>query len=105
MTTREVISHPDHVDPGRRAKERAALAAVLTSATFENKPRLANLLKYICEKHFDGDTDAIKEYSIATDGFGRSHWAARPPDSFVRVEAFRIPNKLREFYEGEGADH
>jgi hypothetical protein len=61
MTTREAISHPDHVDPGRRAKERAALAAVLTSATFENKPRLANLLKYICEKHFDGDTDAIKE--------------------------------------------
>jgi len=105
MTTREAISHPDHVDPGRRAKERAALAAVLTSATFENKPRLANLLKYICEKHFDGDTDAIKEYSIATDVFGRSHSFDQATDSIVRVEVFRLRKKLREFYEGEGADH
>jgi hypothetical protein len=105
MTTREAISHPDHVDPGRRAKERAALAAVLTSATFENKPRLANLLKYICEKHFDGDTDAIKEYSIATDVFGRSHSFDQATDSIVRVEVFRLRKKLREFYAGEGADH
>jgi hypothetical protein len=104
MTTRGAIPHPDHVDPGRRAKESAALYAVLTSGAFENKPRLANLLKYICEKYFDGDSDAIKEYSIATDVFGRSQSFDQATDSIVRVEFFRLRKKLREFYEGEGAD-
>jgi hypothetical protein len=104
MTTRGTIPRRDHVDPGRRAKERAALYAVLTSGAFENKPRLANLLKYICERHFDGDSDAIKEYSIATDVFGRSQSFDQATDSIVRVEFFRLRKKLREFYEGEGAD-
>jgi Malectin domain len=104
MTTWGTIPHPDHVDPGRRARERAALYAVLTSRTFENKPQLANLLKYICERHFDGDPGAIKEYSIATDVFGRSQSFDQATDSIVRVEAFRLRKKLREFYEGEGAN-
>src|SRR6204780_1551274 len=104
MTTRGAIPHPDHVDPGRRARERAALYAVLTSGIFENKPRLANLLKYICERHFDGDTGTIKEYSIATDVFGRGQSFDQATDSIVRVEAFRLRKKLREFYEGEGGD-
>ena len=103
MTTQGAIPYPDHVDPGRRAKERAALYAVLTSGTFENKPRLADLLTYICERHFDGDTGTIKEYSIATDVFGRSQSFDQATDSIVRVEAFRLRKKLREFYEGEGA--
>src|SRR5580704_3559688 len=104
MTTRGAIPHPDNVDPGRRARERAALHAVLVSHTFENKPTLANLLKYICERHFDGDTGAIKEYSIATDIFGRTQSFDQATDSIVRVEAFRLRKKLREFYDGEGAD-
>src|ERR1700721_1588709 len=104
MTIRGAIPHPDHVDPGRRAKERAPLYAVLASGTFETKPQLANLLRYICERHFDGDTGAIKEYSIATDVFGRSQSFDQATDSIVRVEAFRLRKKLREFYEGEGAD-
>jgi hypothetical protein len=104
MTIRGAIPHPDHVDPGRRAKERAALYAVLTSGPFENNPRLANLLNYICERHFEGDTGAIKEYSIATEVFGRPQSFDQATDSIVRVEAFRLRKKLREFYEGEGAD-
>jgi hypothetical protein len=104
MTTRGAIPHPDQVDPDRRARERAALYAVLASRTFENKPRLANLLQYICERHFAGDPGAIKEYSIATDVFGRAQSFDQATDSIVRVEAFRLRKKLREFYEGEGAD-
>ncbi|MGD0568288.1 MAG: malectin domain-containing carbohydrate-binding protein [Candidatus Sulfotelmatobacter sp.] len=104
MTTRGAIPHPDHVDPGRRAKEQASLHAVLASGTFENKLRLANLLKYICEKYFEGDIDAIKEYAIATDVFGRSQSFDQATDSIVRVEVFRLRKTLREFYDGEGAD-
>jgi Malectin domain len=104
MTIRGAIPHPDHVDPGRRARERAALYAVLTSRAFENNPRLADLLKYICERHFDGDVGTIKEYSIATEVFGRAQSFDQATDSIVRVEAFRLRKKLREFYEGEGAN-
>jgi hypothetical protein len=104
MTTRGTILHPDHVDPGRRTQERAALQVVLASGAFQNRPRLANLLKYICERYFEGDTDAIKEYSIATDVFGRSPAFDQATDSIVRVEVFRLRKKLREFYDGEGAD-
>ena len=104
MTTRGTIPHSDHVDPGRRTKERAALQAVLASGAFENRVRLANLLKYICERYFEGKIDAIKEYSIATDVFRRSPSFDQATDSIVRVEVFRLRKKLREFYEGEGAD-
>jgi hypothetical protein len=104
MTTRGAIPHPDQVDPGRRRKERAALEAVLTSGTFIGRVRLANLLQYICKKYFEGTTDAIKEYSIATDVFGRSPSFDQATNSIVRVEVFRLRKKLREFYEGEGVD-
>jgi len=104
MTTRGAVPHPDQVDPWRRTKERAALQAVLTSVTFENRVRLSNLLQYICERYFEGETDAIKEYSIATDVFGRSASFDQATDSIVRVEVFRLRKKLREFYDGEGAD-
>ncbi len=104
MTTRGTIPHPDQVDPDRRAREQAELHAVLASRTFVHKPRLANLLKHICERYFEGNTDAIKEYSIATDVFGRPQSFDQATDSIVRVEVFRLRKKLREFYDGEGAD-
>jgi hypothetical protein len=109
MTTQGVIPHPDpanlrHVNPDRAARERAALNAILASGIFENKPRMASLLKYICERYFEGDIDAIKEYSIATDVFHRSQSFDQATDSIVRVEVFRLRKKLREFYDGEGAN-
>jgi len=109
MTTQEAVPQPadaDHgqVDPDRPARERAALYAALASGVFESKPRMSSLLKYICERHFRGDIDAIKEYSIATDVFGRSQSFDPATDSIVRVEVFRLRKKLREFYEGEGAN-
>lgn len=109
MTTQGVVPQParanqGNVDPDRLARERAALYAALASGVFESKPRMASLLKYICERHFEGDTDAIKEYSIATDVFGRSQSFDPSTDSIVRVEVFRLRKKLREFYDGEGAN-
>jgi Malectin domain len=104
MTTSGTIPHPGHVDPIRRAQERAALDAILASNTLQTKPRLASLLKYICERYFEGDIDAIKEYSIATDVFRRPQSFDQATDSIVRVEVFRLRKKLRQFYDGEGAD-
>ena len=88
----------------RNAAERAALQAVLDSKVFQARPRLASLLQYICERYIDGEMGAIKEYAIATEVFGRQQSFDPATDSIVRVEAFRLRKRLREFYEGEGAD-
>jgi hypothetical protein len=96
------IPYPNSAD--RLAEERAALQAALDSSVFRARPRLASLLQYICERHFDGETEGLKEYSIATEVFRRPESFDQATDSIVRVEVFRLRKKLREFYEGEGAD-
>ncbi len=85
-------------------RERAALDVVLASDTFGKAVRLAALLEYICVRHFRGAGDSIKEYSIATDVFGRPSDFDQSTDAIVRVEMFRLRKKLRAFYDGEGAD-
>lgn len=104
MAIEEKLALPGRVSQGRAAEEHAALQAVLESRTFESTPRLASLLQYVCNRYFEGGTDAIKEYSIATDVFRRPASFDQATDSIVRVEVYRLRRKLREFYDGEGAD-
>jgi hypothetical protein len=85
--------------------QQSALTAVLTSRTFSKNPRLAALLEYLCIRYFHGEMDAIKEYNIATDVFGRPADFDQGSDAIVRVEMHRLRKKLKEFYAGEGADH
>lgn len=83
--------------------ERAALTAILRSRTFSRNPRLSALLEYLCVRCFRGQTDAIKEYNIATDVFGRPPDFDQSQDAIVRVEMHRLRKKLAEFYAAEGA--
>jgi hypothetical protein len=85
--------------------ERAELLTVLTSPLFVRSPTLAHLLSYLCEKKFAGDTDQIKEYSIALDVFGRPESFDQDTDSIVRVQANRLRKRLSEYYSSEGATH
>lgn len=84
--------------------EQRALRAVLRSATFAKNPRLAALLEYLCVRSFRGEGRSLKEYSIATDVFGRPADFDQSTDAIVRVEMHRLRKKLREFYAREGAD-
>lgn len=86
-------------------QERAELQAVLRSPLFVRSPALANLLSYVCEKTFKGESDQIKEYSIAVDVFGRAANFEQDSDSIVRVEANRLRKRLAEYYNSEGATH
>jgi hypothetical protein len=85
--------------------ERAELATVLQSPLFARSPALTHLLSYLCEKTFAGETDQIKEYSIALDVFDRRDSFDQDTDSIVRVQANRLRKRLSEYYTGEGADH
>ncbi len=82
---------------------RAALETVLRSKEFSRAPALAKLLKYLCEKTFEGRSHEIKEFSIATEVYGRTETFGERRDSVVRVEVSRLRKRLRNYYEDEGA--
>jgi hypothetical protein len=85
-------------------ERRAALDAVLASSTFARNQRLSRLLTYLCSKSFAGEAASLKEYTIATDVFGRPPDFDQSSDAIVRVEIHRLRKKLKEFYAREGAD-
>lgn len=85
--------------------ERAELQAVLHSPLFARSPALTHLLSYLCEKTFAGETDQIKEYSVAVDVFDREDSFDQDTDSIVRVQANRLRKRLSEYYAAEGAAH
>jgi hypothetical protein len=84
--------------------ERRELEAV--SAALGNSSRLHRLINYIGQKYFQGETDNLHEYEIATEVFGRSKDTFNAgEDAIVRVEAHRLRKRLMEYYEGDGKDH
>ena len=85
--------------------EKQELEAVLASGIFHRAPNLAQLLTYVCSKHFEGSAEQIKEYNIAVDALGRPADFDQKRDSIVRVEAHRLRKRLREYYDADGAAH
>ena len=84
--------------------ERAELETVL--AALARNPRLANLLRFLTDRYFEGKTAEITEYNIATEVFGRSKTSFDcSTDSIARVEAHRLRKWLKEYYEKVGRDH
>jgi hypothetical protein len=90
------------VDFTRETKE---LQTVLASGVFDRSPMLAQLLKYVCSKYFEGSAEAIKEFSIAVDVLGRSAEFDPKKDSIIRVQFHRLREKLNEYYANGGASH
>lgn len=86
-------------------EERSELQAVLRSRLFGRSPTLSHFLSYLCEKTFAGESDQIKEYSVALDVFDRRESFDQDTDSIVRVQANRLRKRLSEFYAGEGVTH
>jgi hypothetical protein len=85
--------------------ERNELQAVLRSPLFARSPALTHLLSYLCEKTFAGDSDQIKEYSVALDVFDRRDSFDQDSDSIVRVQANRLRKRLNDYYASEGVAH
>jgi hypothetical protein len=87
------------------AEERAEVDTVLASTLFSRAPALSRILRYICEQHFQGKANDIKEYSIAVEALGRTPEFRPGEDSIVRVEAARLRRHLKRYYETDGATH
>jgi hypothetical protein len=80
---------------GRRELEQA-----LSSRAFEKAPTLRKLLAYLWEKR----NEDVSEYGIATEALGRRADFEPRADATVRVQVARLRTRLKEFYEGDGAE-
>ena len=65
--------------------------------------RLSRFLEFAIQYMLDGKEEALKEYLIGTEVYGRKVDYDPSQDSIVRTEARRLRSKLKEYYENEGA--
>lgn len=89
--------------PGNYEGERAELAAILASGIFDRSPNLYRFLTFVCDKYFRGESDEVKEYSVAVEALGRPADFDQKRDSIVRVEAHRLRKRLDEYYKSSDA--
>jgi len=85
--------------------ERAELETVLASGMLGRTNNQVRLLTFVCEKYFEGETDEIKEYSIAVQALGRPQDFDPQADTIVRVTAHTLRKRLEEYYRADGAGH
>src|SRR6202050_2220090 len=87
------------LDDARRQLER-----VLASPGFLRNERMSRFLRFLAERHLEGQGNQLKESVIAVEVFGRKPDHDPVQDSIVRTEAGRLRGRLAEYYVGEGKD-
>jgi len=80
----------------------ANVGKALTSPLFSGSPRQQRFLDYLVTNTLNGDASRLKGYTIALEVFDRTGDFDPSLDAIVRVEATRLRNKLREYYQGSG---
>jgi adenylate cyclase len=100
LSTGKSLAHSaaDHV-PGTAVRDQ--LARVVNSPGFVSSPRLCRFLTHIVNRTIEGDTESLKEFSIAMEVFDRTSEYDPNIDAIVRVEARRLRAKLKAYYEEE----
>ena len=81
----------------------AELKTILASPTCQSSGLLSDFLTFIVERARDGRTDIIDEPTIAKVVLKKADYD-RTLHSAVRVEARRLRDKLREYYDECGRD-
>jgi Tol biopolymer transport system component len=79
---------------------RAQLARILASEAFSRSQQLRRFLTFIVEQHLAGQGSSLKESVLANELYGKGTNFDGGADPIVRVDARRLRDKLREYYEG-----
>jgi hypothetical protein len=90
------------IDPQREELIREELGRILASDLFSRSDRLCRFLRFSVEQALRGESDRVKEYVVAVEAFGRPASFDSRVDPVVRVEARRLRDRLKTWYEGEG---
>lgn len=88
-------------DKERRIREQ--LDRILSSTTFSGSERHRQFLRFVVEQSLKGDTDKLNEFVLGFEVFNKSDSFDPRIDSIVRVEARRLRERLRKYYQEEGA--
>ncbi len=83
--------------------EQNELDWLLTSGVLGRSHNLAQMLKLICEKHFEGQDSQITEHVLAVEALGRRSDFNPQVDTIVRVTVHQLRKRLQEVYGGPGA--
>lgn len=81
---------------------REQLDRILHSGPFHQSHRRQRFLEYLVNETLAGRTDRLKGYNVALEVFDRPETFDPIVDPVVRIEAGRLREKLREYYEAEG---
>jgi TolB-like protein len=81
---------------------RGQLGRILNSAPFTQSQRRKRFLEYIVNETLAGRGERLKGYTLAVEVFDRPESFDPAIDPLVRIEAARLRDKLREYYEVEG---
>jgi Tol biopolymer transport system component len=79
---------------------RAQLERILASEAFARSQHLRRFLSFIVEQRLAGQGQSLKESVLAHELYGKSTDFDGGADPVVRVDARRLRDKLREYYEG-----
>jgi Tol biopolymer transport system component len=79
---------------------RAELESILASEVFSRSQHLRRFLSFIVEQQLAGQGHTLKESVLAHELYGKGTDFDGGTDPVVRVDARRLRDKLREFYEG-----
>lgn len=77
---------------------------VLASNTFQNCATLQAFLRYITARALESDDASLSEQSIAIGVFGKDESFDSATDTIVRTQAYRLRQKLKEYYAGQGVN-
>lgn len=94
-----VISKPGDPRPEEVQEE---ISKILNSRSFGHSPVLQSFLRFVTEETIHGRASEVSEYTIATQALGRGADFDSTSDTIVRTQAYRLRQKLNEYYASEG---
>ena len=82
---------------------RQQLERILAGTTFAGSERHRAFLRFIVEQALSGNTDKLNEFVLGFEVFNKNESFDPRIDSIVRVEARRLRERLKKYYQEEGA--
>ncbi len=96
----EVSRHSEAEPPAQDI--RAQLDKILAGDAFIRSVRLSGFLRFVVQNALRGQSDQLKEYTIALEVYQRPPSFDSTLDPIVRVETRRLRATLEKYYGGEG---
>ena len=96
------IMPPDGMSESDQKAVHEELGRILKSGPFLQSRRRQRFLEYIVTETLAGRGERLKGYNVARDVFDRSEAFDPNVDPTVRMEAGRLRDRLREYYETDG---